>query len=632
MKRTNLLISGALLLSAVLPALSVADTRPNIVLIMTDDMGFSDLGCYGGEIDTPNIDRLAERGIKFSQFYNCGKCEPSRAALLTGHQFWTTSPDVAVRKDSPNIGEILQPMGYRTMMLGKWHADGIPYERGFNRHFGFMGGGTDFFNGDKTFTLDGKPWPVPEKDFYVTTALTEYAVKFLREEYKAHPDQPFFLYLAYNAPHSPIEAPEEGVKKFRGKYREGWDVLRKQRFEKQQKLGLAGSGWHLPERPENIPPWGSLDAKSKDFEDLRMATYAAMVNYVDQGVGAVLKTLDEIGVRDNTLVIFLNDNGASPNDRVRRGTFGSLGTTWNVGLGWAQMSNTPFKYYKRTQHSGGVTTPFIASWPKGIKPRKDYEDQPCHITDLIPTVIDLAGGEYPRNFGGKKHPPLPGRSLVPILKENKMLPSRPMYFSLFNNMAVVDNGWRLVTAYNEPWQLYDLTNDRTEIHDLAKSNPEKLAFLLKLQAEYAARDDVKLRLKAGEREPEYAPIYREDGRIGPGANEKVDNEALNMQLVKIRSTGREPDAEEMKALEKKYAGKAGEQKSAKRKAKKAAPKKEGRTEEVVFNERDGDKNGIVTWDEYLGDRTGAQLKLIERSFKRRDKDGDGTWTKDEVEK
>jgi len=537
--------------------MTLADTRPNIVMIMTDDMGFSDIGCYGSEIPTPNIDSLAATGLKFSQFYNCGKCEPSRGALLTGQQFWTASPDVAVRRDSPNIGEVLQPAGYRTMMVGKWHVDGIPYERGFNRHFGFMGGGTDSFKGDGSFLLDGKPWKVPSKGFYATTALTDYAVKFLREEHTAHPDQPFFLYVGYNAPHAPIVAPEEGVKKFRGTYLKGWDEIRKARFEKQKALGLAGPGWHFPERPDNIPAWDSLDEKSKDFEDLRMATYAAMVSYVDQGVGELLKTLDELGVRDNTLVIFMNDNGASPNDRVRRGDFGTGGTTWNVGVAWAFVSNTPFKYYKRTQNSGGVTAPFIASWPKAITHREEFIDQPCHITDILPTFIDLAETTYPANFGGKNHPPLPGWSLVPILKENATLPARTLHFSLYNNMAVVDNGWRLVTAYNEPWQLYDLTHDRTETQDLSKSNPEKFAYMLKLQAEFEARPENKLRVKAGERRPDYAPIYREDGSIGPGANEKVDNESLCMELAKIRSTGREPNEAELKALEKKFAGKAG---------------------------------------------------------------------------
>ncbi len=539
--------------------------RPNIVLIITDDMGYSDIGCYGGEIQTPNIDKLAANGVKFSQFYNSGKCEPSRAALTTGHHFWTASPDVAIRRESPNFGEILGGLGYRTMMVGKWHCEGVPFERGFDRHFGFMGGGTDFFNGDESFTLDGKPWPVPKDDFYVTTALSDEAVRFIREENTAHPDDPFFLYLAYNAPHSPIQAPAGEVAKYRGKYLKGWDVLRRERFEKQQKLGLAGPGWHFPERPESLPAWDTLDEKSKDFEDLRMATYAAMVDCVDQGVGRVMATLDELKIRDNTLVIFMNDNGASPNDRVRRGDFGTPGTTWNVGLGWAHASNTPFKYYKRTQNSGGVTTPLVASWPAGMPVREKFEDQPCQINDLLPTFIDLAGGSYPNDFGGKKHPPLPGISIRTVLASGEKLPGRTLHFSLFNNMAVVADGWRLVTAYNEPWQLYDLTHDRTETRDLAKENPERLATMLALQKEYEARDDVKLRLKSGEREPGYAPIYREDGRIGPGFNEDTENPDLTLQLAKIRSTGRQPGDEEIAKLEKQLSPKAGTGDEAKKK-------------------------------------------------------------------
>ncbi len=511
--------------------------RPNIILVITDDMGFSDLGCYGGEIETPNIDSLAQQGLKFSQFYNCGKCEPSRAALTTGHQFWTHDPRVAIRKDSPNIGEIIQATGYRTMMIGKWHCAGVPFERGFDRHFGFMGGGTNFFLGDDSFTLDGKPWPVPKDDFYVTTALSDYAETFIREEHTAHPDQPFFMYLAYNAPHSPIQAPADKVSKYRGKYLKGWDAIRKARFAKQQALGLAGPGWNFPERPDNIPAWNSLDEQSQDFEDLRMATYAAMVDCVDQGVGRVMSTLEELEISDNTLVIFMNDNGASPNDRVRRGKFGTANVTWNVGVAWAHTSNTPLKYYKRTQHGGGVTTPFIVRWPNGFKPKAEFNDQPLHITDLLPTLMELTGAEYPQNFGGKPHPPLPGRSFARVLTAGETLPPTPLYFSLFNNLAIVDGGWRIATSYDQPWQLYDLTNDRTETRDLATSNPQRLQEMLALQKAYSQRPDVRLRLNSGEREPEYAPIFKADGTIGPGARENVTDKDASLERIKQRSQG-----------------------------------------------------------------------------------------------
>jgi arylsulfatase len=525
---------------------SAAESGPNIVIIITDDMGFSDLGCYGGEIETPSIDSLARRGVKFSQFYNCGKCEPSRAALITGHQFWTHDPNVAIRKDSPNIGEILKSAGYRTMMVGKWHAADVPFQRGFDRHFGFMGGGTNFFLGDDSFTLDGKPWSVPKEDFYVTTALSDYAEKFIREEHDAHPDQPFFMYLAYNAPHSPIQAPTDQVAKYRGKYLKGWDAIRKERFTKQQAIGLAGPGWHFPDRPENIPAWDSLDERTRNFEDLRMATYAAMVDCVDQGVGRLTRTLEELGIAENTLVIFMNDNGASPNDRVRRGNFGEPQTTWNVGVGWAHASNTPLKYYKRTQHGGGVTTAFIAKWPKGIEPRTEFIDQPLHITDVLPTLMDLTGAEYLSNFGGKQHPPLPGRSFAKVLTEGETLPPKTLYFSLFNNMAIVDAGWRLVTAYDQTWQLYDLNNDRTETRDVAESNPKRFQEMLELQKAYEQRSDVRLRLKGGEREPEYAAIYRANGKFGPGANEKVPDEKASLQRAKLRSQGNQIKIENKK--------------------------------------------------------------------------------------
>ena len=567
MKPTLPLLTALLLVPlAALHATSAS--KPNILLILADDMGFSDLGCYGGEIKTPNIDKLAEGGLKFSQFYNCGKCEPSRAALVTGQQWFSHSPNVALRKDSPNFGEVLRGTGYRTMMVGKWHCAGVPFDRGFDRHFGFMGGGTNSFLGDDSFTLDGKPWPVPKKDFYATTALTDYAVRFLREEHQADANQPFFLYLAYNAPHAPILAPASEVAKYRGNYLKGWDVIRQQRFAKQQALGLAGPGWNYPERPKTIPAWDTLDAKAKDFEDLRMATYAAMVDGVDQGVGRVLKTLDDLGVRDNTLVIFLNDNGASPNDRVRRGDFGTPGTTWNVGAAWAFTSTTPLKFYKRTQHSGGVTSPFIANWPAGIKPQQTFNDQPFQIADILPTLMDLTGTKYPAQFGGKKQPPLPGRSVAPLLTSNAVLPPRPLYFQLFNNMALVADGWRMVTAYGMPWELYDLTQDRTETHNLAASNPEKLQHMLAQQKAFVAQPDVKLRVTAGECEPRYAPIYKADGNIGPGANEKPDDEQLSLLASKARSEGRQLTEAELAALKTQIAKSAG--------SSRAAPKGKGR--------------------------------------------------------
>jgi arylsulfatase len=325
-------------------------------------------------------------------------------------------------------------------------------------------------------------------------------------------------------------------------------VLRKERFAKQQALGLAGPSWHLPERPANIPAWDSLDAKAQDFEDLRMATYAAMIDCVDQGVGRVMQTVDELKLRDDTLVLFLNDNGASPNDRARNGDFGAPGSNWNTGVGWAQASTTPFKFYKRTQHSGGITTPFIAHWPAAIQPRKEYEDQPCQIADLLPTLIEISGGSYPANFGGKQHPPLTGRSFAPILMKDETLPPRTLHFALFNNLALIHNDWKIVTAYNQAWQLYDLKSDRTETHDLAQEQPEKLAELLALQKSFHAQTDVSLRLGSGEREPEYAPPFKADGSKGPGSQESVPDEAHARNLIKARAAGSQLTEEEVAAL------------------------------------------------------------------------------------
>ena len=404
--------------------------------------------------------------------------------------------------------------------------------------------------GNDTFTLDGQPWKVPNEGFYATTAFSEYAERFIREESETHPHQPFFLYLAYNAPHSPIQARSDQIEKYRGKYRVGWDRIREQRFAKQQRLGLAGSAWHFPNRPQNIPAWDSLDEASQDFEDLRMATYAAMVDCVDQGVGRLMQTLRELNLNDNTLVIFMNDNGASPNDRVRRGDFGTPGTTWNLGLAWTHATNTPLKFYKRTRHGSGVTTPFIASWPDQIQPDDGYDDQPLHITDVLPTLMEFAAADDPAKFGGKQHPALPGRSFASVLTSRTTLPPKPLHFSLFNNMAVVDNGWRLVTAYTQPWQLYDLNKDRVETTDLSTTHSERRDEILAMQKAYEARKDVRLRLKAGEREPEYAPIYRVDGKIGPGAKESVDAPSLALAAAKARSKGKLLSDSDIDELEK----------------------------------------------------------------------------------
>ncbi len=251
----------------------------------------------------------------------------------------------------------------------------------------------------------------------------------------------------------------------------------------------------------------------------------------------VLIITDDMGFSDFGCYGGENDNGAGPNDRVRRGSFGEPVTTWNVGVGWAHASNTPLKYYKRTQHSGGVTTPFIASWPEGIKAKTEFIDQPLHITDILPTLMELTGSEYPQTFGGKRQPPLPGRSFAKVLTDGELLPPKTLYFSLFNNMAIVDGGWRMVTAYDQPWQLYDLTNDRTETRDLAQANPGRLQEMLALQKAYSQRPDARLRLKGGEREPEYAPIYKADGKIGPGANENIPDEKGAMARVNERAQG-----------------------------------------------------------------------------------------------
>lgn len=495
--------------------------RPNVILIITDDMGYSDIGCYGGEIQTPALDQLASSGIKFSQFYNGGKCEPSRAIITTGHYYHTTRNQLW-KDNLPSFGDVMSQAGYRTMMVGKWHAKGKPWERGFHRTFGHMSGATDFYVGDKSFQLDGNTWEVPKTGFYNTDANTDFAIKFIKEEKGKHPDKPFFMYLGYNAPHSPIQAPREDVEKYIGKYRKGWDATRKERFERQKQMGLMKEGWKITPRPENIHAWNLLSDKEKDFEDLRMATYAAMIDRVDQGIAKIIRQLEEMNIRDNTLIMFVNDNGGSPYDRVRGGgrPFNSPGSHWNVGLGWANCSNTPFKYYKRTQHNGGNMTPFIASWPGVIDARKGYFDESSHLMDIMPTLIDVARTEYPTTFKGLKTPELPGKSLVPFFKNEKRALHDTLYFSLFRNHAVLLDNWKLVTAYDQPWALYDLDADRTETTDLFSENPEKAKELLTVWNNLKARQGKFIDNRAqGEAEPKRAFVYDDGGNLLPPQKE-----------------------------------------------------------------------------------------------------------------
>jgi arylsulfatase len=437
-------------------------------------MGYSDLGCFGGEINTPNIDRMGKEGIRFTHFYNTAKCSPTRACLLTG--LYPQQAGAGIKRGIV-VGEAMQAAGYVTMAVGKWHLNGTPETRGFDRSFGHITGSTHYFKGDKSFHLDGKKFEIPEKDFYVTDANIDYAVQFIKEEHKKDASKPFYMYLAFNAPHYPLHALPEDIARYRGRFKKGWDRLRKERYERMIRLGIVKKEWPLSKRPDYVPAWDTLNEKEKDLEDLRMAVYAAMLDRVDQGIGRLNKKLKQLGIADDTLVMFMSDNGGCPFDRRREGTPGEPDSFWEYGPAWATLSNTPYRLYKRNQHEGGIATPMIANWPAGIKQTDRWSDVPGHLIDIMPTVLELAQMEYPSSHKGKPLPPLPGRSLVPIFQGKDPKDRDAIFLHYSSHRAMIAGKWKLASAFNRPWELYRLDLDRTETNNLAKKHPEKLAEL-----------------------------------------------------------------------------------------------------------------------------------------------------------
>ncbi len=467
--------------------LGVTDDRPNIVVILVDDLGFSDLGCYGGEIDTPVLDGLASEGLRFTQFYNCAKCETTRATLLTGR--YHHEVQIGKLANAATLAEVAKRAGYTTLMSGKWHMGGNPLDHGFDRYFGHLSGACNFFTGDETFRIGREVFEVPEEGFYTTDAKTDYAIEFVRE---ADDDKPFFLYLAYNAPHYPLHAPEREVRKYIGKYRAGWDELRQQRLARQRSMGLFGREYRLTPRPSDVPAWDSLSKAEQIEQDLMMAAFAGMVDRLDQNIGRFMKVLEELGEADNTLLLFFSDNGACPFQRTTAVTREQMlmpwdpKSYWTYDKGWAHACNTPFREYKRDQHEGGIATPCIVHWPKGLKRDASASgfrgsdqglltDQPAHIVDVMATLMDLARIEYPTEMSGQPIGRPRGRSLVPVF-EGKQRPAHPtLHFTFYGRHNALRQGdWKLVNKERGPWELYNLEADRTELHDLASQEPDQL--------------------------------------------------------------------------------------------------------------------------------------------------------------
>jgi arylsulfatase len=482
--------------------------RPNIILIMADDMGYSDIGCYGGEVETPNIDSLADHGIQFTQFYNTARCCPTRASLLTGlyaHQAGIGHMTIenaeavedeeaqyfdygypgyrgSLNRNCVTIAEALKPAGYHTIMSGKWHVGTFeemwPVNRGFDQYFGIILGACNFWNPapDRLLIHNRKPIK-PWDGFYTTDVFTDYAIKFISEASKAD-DNPFFCYLAYNAPHWPLHAWPEDIAKYRGKYKKGWDAIRKERYERMIEMGLVKEEWDLSDR--DAPAWEDVPDEKKDELDYRMAIYAAQIDRMDQNIGRLVKTLKDLGELDNTLILFFVDNGACAEDDEKpygSGPKEQLGTKkgyfLTYGRSWANASNTPYRFYKHWSHEGGIASPLIAYWPDQIKDHGALQHEPTHLIDLMPTCLELAEAEYPKSYNGHKIPPMEGVSFVPVFN-NKPLNREALYFEHEGNRAVRMGKWKIVAEHKEPWRLYDMEADRTETNDLSEEHPDLL--------------------------------------------------------------------------------------------------------------------------------------------------------------
>ncbi len=486
-------------------------SRPNIVVILVDDMGFSDIGCYGGEIPTPHIDRLAAGGLRFTQFYNTGRCCPTRATLLTGlysHQagvghmtgdYGIPSYQGYLTDDCVTIGDVARSAGYLSTMTGKWHVGGNetrmwPHARGFDRFYGCPQGGgymmqvrkgrSIVLNDDVVASMEN---PLPD-GWYATDAWTDYGIKFIDEAIEM--DKPFLLYLAHNAPHFPLQATAEDIAMFRGKYLDGWDVLSQRRHERQLAMGLIDPDWKKADRPEKVAAWDSLTDEQRDRFDHMMAAYAACVYLMDQSVGRLVAALEERQQLDNTLILFMSDNGGCAESGPEGRTDGDptqADSDWYCGMSWAWMQDTPFRKFKHYNHEGGIGTPLIAHWPNGISARGEYRRQPAHLIDIMATIVDLTGADYPRTHNGHTIQPMEGTSLSPIFAD-KSVNRGPLFWEHEGNAAVRQGDWKLVRLGGKgAWELYNLPQDRTEQNDLAATRPQKAAELSALWMEWAQR-------------------------------------------------------------------------------------------------------------------------------------------------
>jgi len=530
-KRWNLNRREFLALSASAAGLGLKQQRrPNILLIVADDLGYSDLGCFGAEIDTRNLDALAADGIRFTQFYTTARCCPSRASILTGQYPHRVGVGHMVTdlghpgyrgrlsENAATLAEVVKAAGYRTFISGKWHVGTPdPTRHGFEQYFGTLISAQSFWDSAQYLRLPrgGKTRSYDANSFYGTDALTDHALDFL-EDARTTPDRPWFLYLAYNAPHFPLQARPEDIARYRNRYTSGWDAIRQERLARMKDLRLVARDTQLPPRSkftnygetvkEQNPPWDSLPEDRRADLARRMAIYAAMIDRMDQDIGRVTADLRARNELDNTLVMFLSDNGAcaewdpfgfdvssSPNNVLHRGEdlerMGSRGTYHSVGSAWANASNTPWRMYKHYSHEGGISTPLIVHWPAGFRRRNAIEHAPAHLIDLMPTIVEVSGAQYPQKIDTRQILPMAGVSLVPALHGDR-LPQRALYFEHEGTRAVREGRYKLTALRGEPWKLYDMERDRTELTDLAEKQPRRVESMAKKWDAWAAENQV----------------------------------------------------------------------------------------------------------------------------------------------
>lgn len=502
------------LVSSQCSGLPVAESteRPNIVLIMSDDMGYSDLGCYGGEIDTPNLDRLAAQGLRFTRYYTNNMCVPTRAALMSGC-YTTKSLDSRnhLSGEVATVAEVLREAGYATSMSGKWHLSSMdedashPRRRGFERFFGTLLGAGSFW-APATLMLDDDPAEelFLESDFYYTDAITDFALDRMREGLDG--DRPFFLYVAYTAAHWPLHAFEEDVVRYGGRYAPGWDALRLERHARMKDLGTVNPDWPLSPRNPLVPAWE--DEPHRTWQERRMEVYAAQVTRMDQGIGRLLDELEASGQADNTLVVFQVDNGGCHVEygTDRKGLYlpeatrdgrpvvagnvpgvmpGPEDTYQSYGYGWANVSNTPFRLYKQHDHEGGIVVPMIARWPAAIAGPGSLVDQLAHVIDLMPTFLDAAGIPHPAERSGSGVHRPDGSSLLPVFRGERREPASELYWQWSRGRAVRQGRWKLVAVGKGDWELYDVEADGTELRDLASEMPDRVGAMEQLWEQWS---------------------------------------------------------------------------------------------------------------------------------------------------